>query len=206
MTASVESYFSRRAAERKKEPRLVAVIDKDLCTSCQACATLCPVDCIFEVPSPFPTESYHQVDTSRCIGCQLCYRVPQASSSRFTLAVCPWNAVDLLVNPAVSADGPDRLSRLWQGASADLPWQRLEVYAYQLFLSGEVWAAEGLTGRFECLRHFLAPCWRLDDGSTGPLASLDRSRSPAVRLVRSPLAEQALQTAFADARELLFLD
>ena len=36
--------------ERKKEPRLLAVINQDGCTGCEACIVFCPVDCIEIVP------------------------------------------------------------------------------------------------------------------------------------------------------------
>jgi formate hydrogenlyase subunit 6/NADH:ubiquinone oxidoreductase subunit I len=66
MTISVDDYFKTRKADRKKETRYLAVINKDNCTSCNACATQCPVDCIYEVVNPIPSESFHQIDTSRC--------------------------------------------------------------------------------------------------------------------------------------------
>ena len=96
MTISVTEYFQTRKDDRKKETRYLNVINKDSCTSCQSCATVCPVDCIYEVPSPIPGQSYHQIDTSRCIGCQMCYRSPNDSSERYTLTICPWNAIEMV--------------------------------------------------------------------------------------------------------------
>jgi Fe-S-cluster-containing dehydrogenase component len=40
MTISAEDYFRGWRSDRKKEPRYLAVIDKDSCTSCNACATI----------------------------------------------------------------------------------------------------------------------------------------------------------------------
>ena len=51
MTISVDHYFKTRKTDRKKETRYLAVINKDNCTSCNACTSQCPVDCIYEVPS-----------------------------------------------------------------------------------------------------------------------------------------------------------
>ncbi|NOX54637.1 MAG: 4Fe-4S dicluster domain-containing protein [Planctomycetes bacterium] len=169
MTIAVHDYFRSRRNDRKKEPRYLAVIDKDACTSCGACATVCPVDCIFEVPSGMPSESYHQVDTSRCIGCQLCYRSPRDSTRFFTLRVCPWDAIDLLHNPAVDWSGSSSsLRNLWLSTDVErLPWAALEEYGYALLLSGEVFVPAERAALAEFLTR---PCWRLPDGAAGPLA------------------------------------
>lgn len=158
MTVSMEQYFAKRRPQRKKEPRYLAVIDKDSCTSCTACASMCPVDCIYEVVRPQPAASFHQIDTSRCIGCQLCYRIPSESTERFTLEVCPWNAIDLIHNPNVAEREP-WLRHCYCGDEAELPWGKLEEYGYQLHLNGEVrvpqWAGEAQAA----LVHFTKPCW-----------------------------------------------
>ena len=54
MTISVADYFETRKDDRKKETRYLNVINKDSCTSCQSCATVCPVDCIYEDPAWTP--------------------------------------------------------------------------------------------------------------------------------------------------------
>ena len=138
MTIQVEEYFRTRKADRKKETRYLNVINKDSCTSCQSCATVCPVDCIYEVYSPVPSESYHQIDTSRCIGCQMCYRSPSDSSDHYTLTICPWNAIDMLHNPNVKPAQNSVLQPYYLGTEEDVPWAKLEEYGYQLFLDGEV--------------------------------------------------------------------
>ena len=33
-------------AKKKKLPKQLAILDEDLCTGCEACVTVCPVDCI----------------------------------------------------------------------------------------------------------------------------------------------------------------
>ena len=104
----------------------------------KACVEICPVDCIYEVPSPIPGQSYHQIDTTRCIGCQMCYRSPNDSSEHYTLTICPWNAIDMLHNPNVKPDDVSVLAPYWRGSEADLPWPKLEEYGYQLFLEGQV--------------------------------------------------------------------
>ena len=66
MTISIDEYFGGKQKARKKEPPYVAFINKNSCTSCNACATMCPVDCIYEI-SGGPSDAYHVIDTSRCI-------------------------------------------------------------------------------------------------------------------------------------------
>jgi len=138
MTISMTDYFQTRKADRKKETRYLNVINKDSCTSCNSCASVCPVDCIYEVVSSVPSESYHQIDTSRCIGCQMCYRSPNDSSDLYTLTICPWNAIDMLHNPNVKPDATSVMEPYYRGSTAEMPWSKLEEYAYQLFLDGEV--------------------------------------------------------------------
>jgi ferredoxin len=138
MTISMTEYFKTRKSDRKKETRYLNVINKDSCTSCNSCASVCPVDCIYEVVSPIPSESYHQIDTSRCIGCQMCYRSPNDSSEFYQLTICPWNAIDMLHNPNVKPDPSSVLEPYYRGCNSNITWSKLEEYAYQLFLDGEV--------------------------------------------------------------------
>ena len=62
---------------KKKKPKLIALVDEDNCTGCQACVPFCPVDCIEPVKkgthhSPIPPV---QIRFNECIGCQICARV-----------------------------------------------------------------------------------------------------------------------------------
>jgi electron transport complex protein RnfB len=75
--------------EKKKKPKLVAVVDEDNCTGCQACVPFCPVDCIEPVPKekhniPIPPV---QIRFNECIGCSVCARV----CTNMT-----WDAIEML--------------------------------------------------------------------------------------------------------------
>lgn len=195
MTISVDAYFRTRESDRKKEPRYLAVINKDSCTSCNSCATMCPVDCIFEVPSPVPSESYHQVDTSRCIGCQLCYRVPQESTERYNLEICPWNAIDMLVNPNV-AKTEYVFEPYWKGTETDLPWMKLEEYGYQLFLDGEVYLPTNREDIQEILAWFARDAWYYGDDETCVIAREIGRNDDFIRIHATPEGRAVLDVVF----------
>jgi len=62
---------------KKTRPKVMAVVDEDNCTGCQACVPFCPVDCIESVPKekynmPIPPV---QVRFNECIGCKVCANV-----------------------------------------------------------------------------------------------------------------------------------
>lgn len=174
MTISVDEYFATRKDDRKKEVRYINVINKDNCTSCQSCATVCPVDCIYEVPGPTPSSSYHQIDTSRCIGCQMCYRSPNDSTEFYQLTICPWNAIDMLHNPNMKPDAESILAPYWQGSETDLPWPKLEEYGYQLFLDGQVFLPVKRADLVAILEWFAKPHWLFsEDGATIAIARED---------------------------------
>lgn len=194
MTISVDEYFATRKDDRKKETRYLNVINKDNCTSCQSCATVCPVDCIYEVPSPIPGQSYHQIDTSRCIGCQMCYRSPNDSTEHYQLTICPWNAIDMLHNPNVKPDDESIFAPYWKGdASAELPWSKLEEYGYQLRLDGQVFLPIAREDLIEILDWLCKSDWLYtEEGDTVAIAE-ETSRDD----------EKACFTATYEGRELL---
>ena len=66
------------AREKQKRPKLIAIVDEDNCTGCQACVPFCPVDCIEPVSNDkyeFPIIPPVQVRHNECTGCQVCARV-----------------------------------------------------------------------------------------------------------------------------------
>jgi len=197
MTISVHDYFRTRKDDRKKETRYLNVINKDSCTSCQSCATVCPVDCIYEVPSPIPGQSYHQIDTSRCIGCQMCYRSPNDSNDHYTLTICPWNAIDMLHNPNVSPDKLSVLAPYWQGTEDELPWGKLEEYGYQLFLEGQVFLPAKRQDLIDHVNWFLKPNWLYsEDGETVAIADVYQHDEDKVRFVATPAGRELLDVIF----------
>ena len=70
---------------RKKAPKVVAVINQNGCTGCEACIQFCPVDYIEIAPGPHfqDFQKLVEVDQSRCIGCQLCSKN------------CPWDTIPM---------------------------------------------------------------------------------------------------------------
>jgi ferredoxin len=197
MTISVHEYFRTRKDDRKKETRYLNVINKDSCTSCQSCATVCPVDCIYEVPSPIPGQSYHQIDTSRCIGCQMCYRSPNDSTEHYTLTICPWNAIDMLHNPNVNPDPESILLPYWRGPENNLPWPKLEEYGYQLFLDGQVFLPAARQDLRDVLHWFCQPHWLFNqDGDTVAIAEVSSEEEVKVCYVSTPAGRVLLDCIF----------
>jgi Pyruvate/2-oxoacid:ferredoxin oxidoreductase delta subunit len=79
---------ARPAAARKpRKPRPKAIIHENGCTGCEACITVCPVDCIVKIPNPAATEvnPICRVDWDRCTGCTICARD------------CPWETIDMVL-------------------------------------------------------------------------------------------------------------
>jgi ferredoxin len=78
---------ARPAAARKpRKPRPKALINENGCTGCEACITVCPVDCIVKIPNPSLPElnPICRVDWDRCTGCTICARD------------CPWETIDMI--------------------------------------------------------------------------------------------------------------
>jgi ferredoxin len=160
MTISIDSYFGGKQPVRKKEPQYLAFINRNSCTSCNACATMCPVDCIYEVPGP-PAQSYHVVDLSRCIGCQMCYRVPSESTGPWPMLICPWNAIDMIFNPNFK-----ERSSVWEPyyQGSDSPnFAKLEELGYDLYLNRETYIQKGSPYE-KHIAPFTQPVWSYGEG------------------------------------------
>ena len=205
MTISVQEYFQTRKADRKKETRYINVINKDSCTSCQSCAAVCPVDCIYEVPSPIPGQSYHQVDTARCIGCQMCYRSPNDSNDFYQLLICPWNAIDMLHNPNVKLDDKSVLEPYWLGSDRELPWQKLEEYGYQFRLDGEVFLPADEDELNEYMKWFQQSEWMYSEDDKVAIVA---DAEPDENFIRYTATQQgwALLDVIFDGYHRVFMD
>lgn len=70
----------------KKLPKQLALLDEDMCTGCEACVSVCPVDCIDTLPGPDHAQVMQlcTIDLPRCIGCTLCSQV------------CPWDVITMV--------------------------------------------------------------------------------------------------------------
>lgn len=70
----------------KKPPKQLALLDEDLCTGCEACVSVCPVDCIDTLPGHTHNNVMQvcHIDLPRCIGCTLCAQV------------CPWDVITMV--------------------------------------------------------------------------------------------------------------
>lgn len=206
MTISMTEYFKTRKADRKKETRYLNVINKDSCTSCNSCASVCPVDCIYEVVSPVPSESYHQIDTSRCIGCQMCYRSPNDSSDYYQLTICPWNAIDMLHNPNVKPDAVSVLQPYYRGSSEDITWSKLEEYSYQLFLDGEVFIPEDDDAMNAYFAHLQEEAWMYSEEDNIRLVEQETLAGEGfIRYTATEPARDLLDVIFRDYQRI-FMD
>lgn len=138
MTIGSRDYFRIASPSRAAEPTLLAMIDRVVCTSCQACALACPIRAIYEVEGTGQSEqgSYHAVDTSRCIGCQLCFRLV-GPDGNLAERLCPRDAIRIVVNANVQAM-PSPLRPYYRGVSTALPWPKMEELSHQLYLAREL--------------------------------------------------------------------
>jgi Na+-translocating ferredoxin:NAD+ oxidoreductase subunit B len=120
------------APPRKKLPKRLAVIDTDNCTGCEACVAVCPVDCIHWHrfgTGVMGTESWCEIDWLRCIGCELCIRLPRRKGDVWERKVCPWDAIQMVPIDGL-ADAAERMA----GLAYRLPGnrERLRQIAQQL--------------------------------------------------------------------------
>ena len=78
----------------KKVPKQLALLDEDLCTGCEGCVSVCPVDCIDTLPGPRHAQVMQvcTIDLPRCIGCTLCAQV------------CPWDCITMLPSDQMLRD------------------------------------------------------------------------------------------------------
>ena len=78
---------------KKKLPKQLAILDEDICTGCEACVAVCPVDCIDKVSDP-RNPGYAMgvctIDLKVCIGCKLCAQV------------CPWDVITMVPSEEVT--------------------------------------------------------------------------------------------------------
>jgi heterodisulfide reductase subunit A len=81
LSAAAKSYSYISKGELELEP-IIARIDKNLCTWCNACSQACPFDAVKMVEDK--TKAFAIINNSVCKGCGMC------------LPVCPTDAIDLI--------------------------------------------------------------------------------------------------------------
>ncbi|MBN1159265.1 MAG: CoB--CoM heterodisulfide reductase iron-sulfur subunit A family protein [Bacteroidales bacterium] len=81
LSAAVKAYSYVSKGEIELEP-IVASINKNICTWCNACYEACPFDAINKVDEI--SKSYAVINNSICKGCGMC------------LPVCPYDAIELI--------------------------------------------------------------------------------------------------------------
>jgi electron transport complex protein RnfB len=110
-----------KSGSRKMLPKEVAVLNAVNCTGCESCLEVCPVDCIQKVPGDGISclQSWCEIDVERCVGCEVCVKIPTKKSDPYTLTVCPWDAIEMvptyLVAQAVANKGgpPEYMAEHW---------------------------------------------------------------------------------------------
>jgi ferredoxin len=159
MTIGSRDYFRTSSPDRLGEPDFLALIDRVACTSCQACALACPMSCIFEVEGIGQSldGSYHAVDTSRCIGCQLCFRLV-GPDGQLGDRLCPRDAIRMVPNPNVQAV-PSPLRPYYRGVIRPLPWPKIEEFGRQLYLAREVRTHRDAIDANRALAYLAEPQW-----------------------------------------------
>lgn len=204
MTISVDDYWAEKQAVRKKEPQYIAFINKNSCTSCNSCASMCPVDCIYEVPGS-PGQSYHQIDISRCIGCQMCYRVPSESTGPWQMEICPWNAIDMIFNPNFKEAKPRELilEPYYAGTAAAPNFAKLEEIGYQFYLNRLMYVKKG-SDQEKNLDPFVQQVWSYGEGDFS-IIEKQQDHGEYITYACTPLGDELVDFLFRDYQHM-FLD
>jgi hypothetical protein len=105
----------------------------------------------------------------------MCYRVPSESTGPWQMEICPWNAIDLIVNPnfkEVKEEWPLAWEAYFAGEGEAPNYKKLEELGYQLYLNRLVYAKKG--GELDAnLQPFLKPDWSYGEGKFAILELAD---------------------------------
>jgi hypothetical protein len=136
----------------------------------------------------------------------MCYRSPNDSSDYYQLTICPWNAIDMLHNPNVKPDATSVLQPYYRGEATELTWSKLEEYAYQLFLDGEVFIPAGEDSLHEIFGFLQQEAWMYSEEDNIRLVAEETETGEGyVRYRATEPARDLLDVIFRDYHRI-FMD
>ena len=197
-----------KAGPRKKLPKEVAIINADNCTGCESCLEVCPVDCIQMITMHHGVkgnQSWCEIDIERCVGCEVCVHIPQKKTNPYELTVCPWNAIDLILNPNFKE--VKEWGEIWPayfaGADPTPDFRKLEELGYDLYLNRMIRAAKGSELEKQ-IGPFTRPDWSWGESHFAVL-ELSESQGPVDLYACTPQGDELVEFLY-QKYEKMFLD
>ena len=99
---------------KKKLPKVLALLDEDMCTGCEACLVVCPVDCIALVPATGTRTGWQAWTPDQANASRRRHAIHRARLERDEHTPCEPPAADH--EPTTTRDAPDRASTAMQAS------------------------------------------------------------------------------------------